>query len=531
MDSTITLWQFLLQLLQEPHHKRLICWTSNDGEFKLLKAEEVARLWGVRKNKPSMNYDKLSRALRYYYVKNIIKKVNGQKFVYKFVSYPDILTMDPVTLGRGEGEAEGRQLETVSVCAGRDKENCDKERALCASAKSSGRNDYIHSGLYTSFTLNSLNSAGANLFKSITMESPVEKKIIQELAPSVIKFVTTPAKNLEPVQRVPSIHPQTQDPQEKPEEPPHAVAVCSAISRPSSTISRPSSTIFRPSSTISHHASTISHHASTISHHASTISHHTSTITHPASAISYPASAISPPASTISPPASTISPLTYTISHSASTISHSASTISPLAYTNSHPASTISPLASNIPPPASTISSPTISPIPEPSEASSPAMDSNHEMGVDTDIESVASQSIEFPSDVSMEVTESEPEPYVLDMKSTSKSKKPKGLELAPAVVITTSDANPLGILSPSLSTAFFSQTPILLTPSPLLSSIHFWSTLSPVAPISPAMLHGANTLFQFPSVYNSHSHMPLTFSSFDSPSTPGPFSPDLQKS
>lgn len=46
-----------------------ICWTSNDGEFKLLKAEEVAKLWGLRKNKTNMNYDKLSRALRYYYDK------------------------------------------------------------------------------------------------------------------------------------------------------------------------------------------------------------------------------------------------------------------------------------------------------------------------------------------------------------------------------------------------------------------------------------------------------------------------------
>lgn len=75
MDSAITLWQFLLQLLQEPQNKNIICWTSSDGEFKLLQAEEVARLWGIRKNKPSMNYDKLSRALRYYYVK-VTKSVN-----------------------------------------------------------------------------------------------------------------------------------------------------------------------------------------------------------------------------------------------------------------------------------------------------------------------------------------------------------------------------------------------------------------------------------------------------------------------
>ncbi|XP_040889646.1 ETS domain-containing protein Elk-4 isoform X2 [Toxotes jaculatrix] len=94
MDNTVTLWQFLLQLLLDSSNEQLICWTNEEGEFKLLQAEEVARLWGARKNKPNMNYDKLSRALRYYYDKNIIKKVNGQKFVYRFVSYPDILKGD-----------------------------------------------------------------------------------------------------------------------------------------------------------------------------------------------------------------------------------------------------------------------------------------------------------------------------------------------------------------------------------------------------------------------------------------------------
>lgn len=88
-DSNITLWQFLLELLLSNRYQSIIRWTSTEGEFKLLNAEEVARLWGVRKNKPNMNYDKLSRALRYYYDKNIIRKVMGQKFVYKFVSFPE----------------------------------------------------------------------------------------------------------------------------------------------------------------------------------------------------------------------------------------------------------------------------------------------------------------------------------------------------------------------------------------------------------------------------------------------------------
>ncbi len=91
MESNITLWQFLLELLLNNRHQNIIQWTNNDGEFKLINAEEVARLWGMRKNKHNMNYDKLSRALRYYYDKNIIKKVMGQKFVYKFVSFPEIV--------------------------------------------------------------------------------------------------------------------------------------------------------------------------------------------------------------------------------------------------------------------------------------------------------------------------------------------------------------------------------------------------------------------------------------------------------
>ncbi len=46
--------------------------------------EAVSRLWGARKRKPSMNYDKLSRAIRYYYDKKIMHKIHGKRYVYKF---------------------------------------------------------------------------------------------------------------------------------------------------------------------------------------------------------------------------------------------------------------------------------------------------------------------------------------------------------------------------------------------------------------------------------------------------------------
>lgn len=60
-------------------------------EFKLVEPEEVARRWGIQKNRPAMNYDKLSRSLRYYYEKGIMQKVAGERYVYKFVCDPEAL--------------------------------------------------------------------------------------------------------------------------------------------------------------------------------------------------------------------------------------------------------------------------------------------------------------------------------------------------------------------------------------------------------------------------------------------------------
>lgn len=38
-----------------------------------------------------MNYDKLSRSLRYYYEKGIMQKVAGERYVYRFVCEPEVL--------------------------------------------------------------------------------------------------------------------------------------------------------------------------------------------------------------------------------------------------------------------------------------------------------------------------------------------------------------------------------------------------------------------------------------------------------
>jgi GA-binding protein transcription factor alpha len=84
-NGQIQLWQFLLELLTDRHYSEIIEWMTDDGEFKLHNAETVAQMWGQRKNKPTMNYEKLSRALRYYYDNDMITKVHGKRFVYKFV--------------------------------------------------------------------------------------------------------------------------------------------------------------------------------------------------------------------------------------------------------------------------------------------------------------------------------------------------------------------------------------------------------------------------------------------------------------
>ncbi|KAK7910267.1 hypothetical protein WMY93_014951 [Mugilogobius chulae] len=84
-SGPIQLWQFLLELLTDRTCQSCISWTGDGWEFKLTDPDEVALLWGRRKNKPKMNYEKLSRGLRYYYDKNIIRKTAGKRYVYRFV--------------------------------------------------------------------------------------------------------------------------------------------------------------------------------------------------------------------------------------------------------------------------------------------------------------------------------------------------------------------------------------------------------------------------------------------------------------
>lgn len=85
--SHIHLWQFLKELLGQPQlYGSSIRWLDrSNGVFKIEDSVKVARLWGKRKNRPAMNYDKLSRSIRQYYKKGIMKKTErSQRLVYQF---------------------------------------------------------------------------------------------------------------------------------------------------------------------------------------------------------------------------------------------------------------------------------------------------------------------------------------------------------------------------------------------------------------------------------------------------------------
>ena len=79
-NGQIQLWQFLLELLTDKDCREVIQWVGDEGEFKLNNPEMVAQLWGQRKNKPTMNYEKFSRSLRYYYDGDMIAKVGCSVF-------------------------------------------------------------------------------------------------------------------------------------------------------------------------------------------------------------------------------------------------------------------------------------------------------------------------------------------------------------------------------------------------------------------------------------------------------------------
>jgi len=104
------LWDFLQQLLNDAQQRYIsyIAWKNKDtGVFKIVDPSGLARLWGIQKNHLSMNYDKMSRALRYYYRVNILRKVQGERHCYQFLRNPsELKSIKNISLLRQQMEAQ-----------------------------------------------------------------------------------------------------------------------------------------------------------------------------------------------------------------------------------------------------------------------------------------------------------------------------------------------------------------------------------------------------------------------------------------
>ncbi|NWJ08806.1 ELF5 factor, partial [Crypturellus undulatus] len=79
------LWEFVRDLLLSPdENSGILEWEDRgQGIFRVVKSEALAKMWGQRKKNDRMTYEKLSRALRYYYKTGILERVD-RRLVYKF---------------------------------------------------------------------------------------------------------------------------------------------------------------------------------------------------------------------------------------------------------------------------------------------------------------------------------------------------------------------------------------------------------------------------------------------------------------
>ena len=82
-----------MELLADSRYQHIIKWDENTsvGQFTFIQPEKMAQIWGLRKGRTNMNFDKLSRCLRYYYGQMVLTKVRGLRFSYKF--HPSLVPM------------------------------------------------------------------------------------------------------------------------------------------------------------------------------------------------------------------------------------------------------------------------------------------------------------------------------------------------------------------------------------------------------------------------------------------------------
>ena len=78
-------WEFLRNLLlMGDKNSEVIKWTNRSkGVFVIKNPDAIAKLWGKVTKKDKMNYDKMSRSIRYCYCKQYLEHLN-ENFTFRF---------------------------------------------------------------------------------------------------------------------------------------------------------------------------------------------------------------------------------------------------------------------------------------------------------------------------------------------------------------------------------------------------------------------------------------------------------------
>lgn len=88
------LYEFILKVLNNPINQHILSWKDKSkGIFYINDTKAFARLWGLHRNSDNMSYEKLSRAMRYYYRRNILEQIKGRR-LYKFTAQMNKQIMD-----------------------------------------------------------------------------------------------------------------------------------------------------------------------------------------------------------------------------------------------------------------------------------------------------------------------------------------------------------------------------------------------------------------------------------------------------
>jgi len=115
--TSLKITQWIVSLLRDPiYNPSVITWQDEaQGVFSIRDTNKLASIWGEVKNNPEMNYEKLSRAMRYSYNNGELEPIREQRLTYKFG--PSMTDWAPLDRSDPNFEQNFReQYLPISIC-------------------------------------------------------------------------------------------------------------------------------------------------------------------------------------------------------------------------------------------------------------------------------------------------------------------------------------------------------------------------------------------------------------------------------